>query len=109
MQLHPTDILFGLVALAAGGAIGLAFGLLQQAAQRRHDALQQAGKLKNVWTLMPGAGVRVAYLLIALILVQLICPLLFSDGTQWVVSGGLLLGYGWTLLSKLRSRIRASR
>jgi hypothetical protein len=53
---------------------------------------------------MPGSGARVAYLLLLLIGIQLICPMLFRDGTQWWVSGGLALGYGWTLLRELRLR-----
>ncbi len=107
MDLHFTLILRGLAALVGGGLIGLSFGRLQQAATRRHQELAQSGQLKAIWTLIPGAGARVAYLLIALALVQLICPLLFVDGTQWFVSAGLLVGYGLTLYSQLRLRLRA--
>ena len=79
------------------GVIGYAFGLLQAVALRRHEQRQQTGKLKSGWSLIPGSGARVAYLLIALALVQLVCPLLFVAGTQWLVSAGVLAGYGWTL------------
>jgi hypothetical protein len=109
MQIHLLDLVRDLVGLLAGGVIGLAFGTLQQAALRRHEELEQSGKLKNGWSLMPGAGVRVAYLLIALVLVQLICPLLFSDGTQWWVSAGLVVGYGWLLYRQLRLRMKTGR
>jgi len=108
MQLHLIDLLLDLAGLAAGGIIGLAFGLLQQAALRRHAERERTGQLKSGWSLMPGAGARTAYLLIALALVQLICPLLFVDGTQWLVSAGVLLGYGWMLLTQLRARLRAA-
>jgi hypothetical protein len=104
MQIHLLDLIRDVVGLLAGGAIGYAFGLLQSAALRRHEQLEQGGKLKNGWSLMPGAGARVAYLLIALALVQLVCPLLFVDGTQWFVSGGVVGGYGWMLLHQLRRR-----
>lgn len=107
MQLHILDILRVLASLAAGGIIGLGFGQLQEAALKRHTEQEKAGKLKTAWSLIPGSGGRVAYLLIALVLIQLICPLLFADGTQWLVSAGLLAGYGWMLLSKLRTRLRA--
>jgi len=40
--------------------------------------------------------------------VQLICPLLFTDGTQWVVSGGVVFGYGWTLFRRLRQNLKAA-
>ena len=108
MQIHLFNLFLDLVGLAAGRAIGFAFGLLQQAALRRNAEREQAGKLKSGWSLMPGAGARVAYLLLVLALIQLVCPLLFADGTQWVVSGGLVLGYGWTLLRQLRLRLKTT-
>ncbi len=107
MQIQLIDLLHDLSGLLAGGAIGLLFGTLQQAALRRHERLEQTGKLKNGWSLMPGSGARIAYLLLALILVQLICPLLFADGTQWWVSAGLVVGYGWTLYQQLRQRLKS--
>lgn len=97
------------VAIVAGAVIGLGFGTLQQAALRRNEERERSGKLKNGWSLMPGAGARVAYLLIALALIQVVCPLLFQEGTQWFVSGGLVAGYGWMLLSQMRARLKAVR
>jgi hypothetical protein len=44
---------------------------------------------------------RVAYLLVALLAVQILCPLLFSDGVQWWVSSGVLAGYGTMLYRQL--------
>jgi len=93
-----------LFAVSAGGMIGYAFGLIQNAARLRHEKKQLEGKLKNGWTIIPGSGARVAYLLVALLLVQLICPLLFEEGTQWVVSGGVAAGYGSVLLQQLLRR-----
>ena len=109
MQFQLIDLLRDLSGLMAGGAIGFAFGLLQQAALRRHAQLEQSGKLKNGWSLIPGSGARVAYLLLALVLVQLVCPLLFADGTQWWVSAGLVIGYGSQLYRQLRLRLKESR
>lgn len=57
---------------------------------------------------MPGSGQRVAGLLLGLVAVQILCPLLFVDGTQWLVSGGLVVGYGWTLYVQMRQRLRAA-
>ena len=92
------------LALIAGGFIGYAFGLIQNAARLRHEKRQQEGKFKNGWSIIPSSGARTAYLLIALLLVQLICPLLFVEGTQWMVSGGVAAGYGWALFQALRVR-----
>jgi len=92
------------LALIAGVFIGYAFGLIQNAARLRHEKRQLEGKFKNGWSIIPGSGARVAYLLIALLLVQLICPLLFVEGTQWMVSGGVAAGYGWALFQALRVR-----
>jgi hypothetical protein len=58
---------------------------------------------------MPGSMRRVAYLLVALAGVQVICPLLFTNGTQWWVSGGVVAGYGLVLAQELRRRMTARR
>jgi hypothetical protein len=90
--------------LLAGGIIGAGFGMVQDAARRRNEKRQETGALKNAWTVMPGSGARVAFLLIALVLVQFLCPLLFSQGTQWFVSAGVMVGYGVMLFRQLRQR-----
>ena len=109
MHFSLLDLTRTLVGLAAGGVIGLAFGLLQQAALRQNEARERSGQLNEAWSLMPGAGARVAYLVITLVLIQLVCPLLFADGTQWIVSAGVALGYGSMLFTQLRHRLRTAR
>jgi len=101
------DILRPPAALLVGGAIGLAFGLIQGAAQRRHERLQLEGKFKSGWAATPGSFRRVAYLLVALALVQFICPVFFAPGSisQWCVAGGVVAGYGVTLYWHLRHRL----
>jgi hypothetical protein len=100
MESHFIDIVRSSAGLLAGGVIGLSFGAIQDAARRRHERLQLRGGLSNAWSIVPGSGARVAYLLVALVLVQVLCPLLFVEGTQWWISGGLVAGYGWSLLQK---------
>jgi hypothetical protein len=102
LQMFETLRLIG--GLLAGGAIGFAFGLVQQRALRRNEQRQQTGKLKNEFSVMSGSMKRVAWLMIALLLVQVVCPLFFRDGTQWWVSGGVVLGYGTILYRQLRQR-----
>ena len=109
MEIHLVDLLRSSVALLVGGVIGLGFGAVQAAAQRRYEKRQQEGKFKDGWSVMPGSGRRVAGLLIVLAAIQFVCPLLFQAGTQWWVSGGLVAGYGWTLFQKIQNQRKAGR
>jgi hypothetical protein len=95
--------------LLAGLIIGYAFGLLQDFASRRNQQRQEKGLLHSGWSLMPGSMTRVAMLLLALALVQVACPLLFTHFNQWMVSGGVVAGYGAVLFRQLRRRMAASR
>jgi hypothetical protein len=103
------NVLQAITGIIAGALIGAGFGLLQDAARRRNERLQSSGKLKSGWAVMPGAGRRVAYLLLALVLVQLVCPLLFRDGIQWWVSAGVAGGYGLILYLHLRRRLSGTK
>ena len=102
MQPEVIQVLSDLAALVAGSLIGLGFGAIQEAAARRYERLQNSGQLTSGWALTPGSMSRTAYLLVALAAVQFLCPLLFKDGCQWWVSGGVVAGYGWSLWRKLR-------
>lgn len=98
------EILRAALGVTAGIGIGLGFGLIQAAAQRRNQKRENAGQFKSGWSVMPGSGARIAFLLITLVLVQIVCPALFADHTQWWVSGGVVAGYAWTLFRQLRHR-----
>jgi hypothetical protein len=103
-------MLASIAALIVGGLIGVAFGQLQNVARRRNEKREAAGTLNSGWSLMPGSGVRVAYLLITLVLIQIICPMLFKNGsTQWWVSGGVVVGYGLMLALQLRERLSGNK
>ncbi len=104
METQLADILRPVLGFVLGGSIGLGFGLLQAAAQRRHRRRQESGRLKTGWVLVPGSMGRVAYLLIALVLVQVVSPAMFSGGEQWWVSAGVALGYGALLASQVYRR-----
>src|SRR4051812_21315407 len=103
------NMLASIAALIVGAMIGYGFGLVQDAARRRHEKREQEGEFKSGWAVMPGSGARVAYLLITLVAIQLICPLLFKDGVQWWVSGGVVAGYGVVLFRQLRQRISGNK
>ncbi len=102
MALELMIMVRSLLALIAGGMIGTGFGMIQEAARRRYKRLQHEGKLRSVWGVMHGSGKRVAYLLMALVLVQMVCPLLFKNGVQWWVSAGVVVGYAAILVRRLK-------
>jgi hypothetical protein len=107
MAIQFITMLASIAAIIVGGLIGAAFGTLQNIARRQNEKREQEGKLKSGWNLMPASGARIAYLLVTLVLVQLICPLLFHDNTQWWVSGGVVAGYGFMLYLQLRQRLQS--
>ena len=110
MTIQFITMLASIAALIVGGLIGIAFGMLQNAARRQNEKKEQEGKLKSGWAVMPGSGARVAYLLITLVLIQIICPVLFKNGsTQWWVSGGVAAGYGLMLALQLRQRLSGNK
>ena len=102
-------VLAAMAALLVGTLIGYVFGLVQDAAARRNQRRHDMGQLSSGWAVMPGSMRRVGYLLIALAGVQLICPLLFNGGCQWLVSGGVVAGYGWALWRRLRKTLASAR
>lgn len=106
MNISWLELLRTAVAAGAGIMIGLAFGLLQQRAWRRHEQLHREGRLDTGWAIMPGSMRRVGLLLVALVIIQVVCPLLFVGFTPWWVSGGLLVGYGWVLGRRIWQRRR---
>lgn len=100
------NILLSLAAIVLGIVIGYSFGFAQQIAQKRYAMKNRTGSLSSVWGVVPGSGIRVAYLLVLLVAVQLLCPLLFDGDAQWVVSIGVVLGYGWTLAGDLKRKMQ---
>ena len=105
MMTQLMNVLIPIGGFALGGVVGYAFGLFQNAARAHNSRLQNSGDFKNGWMVMPGSMRRIALLLIALISFQLIFPFLFDgSGVQWLISAGVILGYGWTLFQQLRKR-----
>ncbi len=104
METQFVNFVLSVAGLIFGGAIGFGFGKIQNAAAFRNAKRQEGGGLKNGWAIMPGSMSRVAFLLIALALVQVLVPVLFTGNVQWLVSAGVVIGYGWTLYQKLRHR-----
>jgi hypothetical protein len=103
-----TNTLLTIAGLIVGGFIGLAFGAAQNFALRRNEKRQKDGYLKSGWMIIPGSMSRVAYLMLALVLVQIGMPMLFESVGQWMVSAGVVLGYGWMLFQGFRNRTAVS-
>jgi hypothetical protein len=104
MQIQLIELVRSVAALVAGTLVGIGFGIVQNNALRRYEARQRTGSLTTGWAVMPGSMRRVAGLLIALALVQMFCPLLFVEDSQWWVSGGVVAGYGVMLYRQFRQR-----
>ena len=109
MQNEFFHVLGSATALTAGLVVGLVFGAIQDKAARRNQSLQETGQLQSGWAVMPGSMRRTAGFLMILTVVQIVCPLWFSNGFQWWVSGGVVAGYGWSLWRKLRETLAISR
>lgn len=105
MQIQLTSLVWSLAGLIGGTIVGASFGAIQDAASRRHRKREQAGKLNSAWAIVPGSMRRVAFLLATLALIQVTFPLLFTNGFQWWVSGGVVAGYGTMLFLQLRHRM----
>lgn len=95
-------VLLALGGLVAGGIVGVAFGAIQLAAQRKYELRQRKGKSTSGWIVVPGSFTRVAFLMIALVIVQVFLPSFFLNNMQWMVSAGVILGYGWILFQQVR-------
>ena len=100
-----TNLFISFAGLVVGGLIGVAFGAVQNAAALRNEKRQDTGKLRSGWAIMPGSLRRVALLMIALALVQIGMPMLFTSESQWLVSAGVVFGYGSMLYLQFRRRM----
>jgi len=101
-----TNTLLTIAGFIVGGFIGLAFGTVQNFALRRNEKRQESGQLKSGWMVMPGSMSRVVFLMLALVLVQIGMPMLFDGMSQWMVSAGVVLGYGWMLYVEYRRKVQ---
>jgi len=98
-------ILIPIGATILGGIIGFAFGALQKNALLRHTKRQEEGNMGSGWAMMPGSTGRVAVLLVTLAVVQAALPMFFEGrGTPWLVSAGIVIGYGLASLHRIRQR-----
>ena len=88
------SILLGII---MGLVIGGVFAWLQLQALRRNELIEKRQQLPTLLKQIPGSGMRVAFLLIALVLVQVLVP----SANKWWLSGALAVGYGVPFLWRL--------
>ncbi len=98
------DPIITLAAIVVGGAIGFVFGTFQNVALAKNEKRSERGNLGTGWAAMPGSMSRVAVLLVVLVAIQVLCPLFFRGNVEWLVSAGVLLGYGSSFVRRLRHR-----
>ena len=84
--------------MAVGIILGGAFAWLQLQTLRRNELLEKRQELPTLLKQLPGSGGRVAFLLIALVLVQVLVP----NVDKWWLSGSLAVSYGIPFLLRLR-------
>jgi hypothetical protein len=99
------DSIVFISALAAGAGAGYGFGKMQDFARNKYNKKQDAGNLKSGMTVIPGSMQRTAVFLLLLVLLQAILPILFEGNIQWIVSAGVVVGYGYTLTQQLIKRV----
>lgn len=83
--------------MAVGIILGGAFAWLQLQALRRNVLLEKRQELPTLLKQLPGSGGRVAFLLIALVLVQVLVP----NVDKWWLSGSLAVSYSVPFLWRL--------
>lgn len=98
MIADSVSIVLALLGFLIAVFIGITFGSGQQAALRRQRELGRRGHLPTAWEIVPGSLRRMTFLLFALVVIQWGCPILFErEGMPWLVTAGVLIGYGWML------------
>ena len=103
MTTQLVELLIPAGALILGAMIGYTFGAVQKKALLRHKKLQEEGKLGSGWAIMPGSMGRVAVLVVTLAALQIVLPAFFEGSTvPWLVTAGVVIGYGAALLRQFR-------
>jgi len=97
-----TSILLG---IALGIVIGGAFAWMQLLAARRNELLQKQQRPSGILRQVPGSMTRVAFLLMALVAVQVFFP----QADKWCLSGALVVAYGIPFFWRLKDRISQAR
>ena len=94
-----------LLGILLGLIIGSAFAWLQLRAARRNELLQQQQQPTGALHQVPGSMGRVAFLLMALVAVQVFFP----HADKWSLSGALVVAYGIPFAWRLKDRISQAR
>lgn len=93
--LNSLVLIFG---LTIGILVGKSFGSMQHSASLHN---KQSGR--SLLAILPGSIGRVIILLLMLVFIQILFPFLFNGLIRWLVSVGVISGYGWSLLQRLNA------
>ena len=87
---------------------GGVFAWVQLQALRRNELLAKRQQLPTILKRLPGSGIRVAFLLMALVLVQILAP----GVDKWWLSGSLIVSSSipivWRLMQMTPRKARQS-
>lgn len=86
--------------LVLGMVIGGIFAWLQFQALRRNEMLERKQQLPSLLKQLPGSAGRIAFLLVALVAVQV----LFPGVNLWWLTGSLVVTYAIPFVWKLKDR-----
>jgi hypothetical protein len=86
--------------LVLGAVIGGTFAWLQMLALRRNELLEKQQQLPTLLKQLPGSTGRIAFLLIALVAVQV----LFPGVNLWWLTGSLVVTYAIPFIWQLKDR-----
>ena len=90
--------------LLTGVAVGVTFGMFQHRALLRDQKQQETKGVQKRRLVVPSSFRRIFYLVITLLVIQIVCPILFKESAiQWIITAGIIVGYGWTLLKRIRT------
>ncbi len=89
-----------ILGLALGGLIGMVFAWLQLQALWRNELVEQKKEVPGWLRQVPGSMGRVAFLLLAVIMAQVLCP---SANVVWMAAG-VAIAYAIPFVLRLKDK-----
>jgi hypothetical protein len=103
------DYTSAILGFIVGAMIGLTFAWMQIQALRRNEMIEQQQVVSGWMKQIPGAGGRVAFLLMAFVLAQVVMQLLFHQANLPWMTAGVVLAYGIPFTMRLIDKYSGKR